>query len=921
MSKIQELKDRIDIVEEINKHLQLKKVGANWTACCPFHEENTPSFVVSPTKQIFKCYGCGKGGDIIQFYQEKGHTVKEAIEILGGNFAGEIRDSKKAPNKKKRKEVEYTAPLKPTKELPNLHHNTLGAPDLYYTYKTAKGHIATIIRRYNKPGGKKDFRPLSHLSNGKQDLWLSIAIPNNRPIYNLDKITKKPQANIILVEGEKAADAGNKMKLSGVIFTTWPGGSNGVEKTDWSTLTGRSVLIWPDNDAPGKKAACQIGHILENRDADVRYLHPPKDKPKGWDIADQKFTKLELTQFMADHASQLPPLELVPADQNPKKEDPPENPPQKPHEFWTRQYFQFIGVEIQEGSLIFNFYINQLQTVVKYKQHQLNKKITIESLAPAHEWEKAGFESRKGYDTDRVATFLQQRCMEKKISQKTVRAPGAYKDEGRIVFFDGLNIYEKNNVTHWTDFKTKFVYMPGEDPIKFQTEKTLDKTGAKKIFTFIQELKLENEDQAKLLAGWIVLAPFAAVLPWRPHIWLIGESGKGKSWITTHIIKQLMGEICIFANGATTSAGLRREIGASSRPVIIDEMDSDTIRDRERIQGLIQLARVASAEDPGKIFKSNSAGDGLQFEAKNSFCFTSIIDQLDRQADNNRFSLLTLSGQMDKDKFKLLESAWLDFCTPEVVSQLLARTFVNLPVILQNAELIRAHLTERMAAREADQITYLLAAYYSLLHEGEITALEAMDIAERYKNETDQQERAEQLTDSETVLNLILNYPVRIHEIGRSWHPTIRSLIILGSRQGYFSNPLEWTPERAQAELERFGVVAYEGKDHFAIKNDQIEIYRNVLQGSPYGKNYKKLIKRLPGVEASKNQIRHGARAYGFLIPYTYLGEIEEETPPAPEVDPNKRDKELSDLLKKHQNKTGLIDPEDDPNKDPDLPF
>lgn len=59
-----------DIVEVVNKYVPLKRAGSNFSGCCPFHNEKTPSFIVSPTKQIFKCFGCGKGGNVFTFMQE-----------------------------------------------------------------------------------------------------------------------------------------------------------------------------------------------------------------------------------------------------------------------------------------------------------------------------------------------------------------------------------------------------------------------------------------------------------------------------------------------------------------------------------------------------------------------------------------------------------------------------------------------------------------------------------------------------------------------------------------------------------------------------------------------------------------------------------------------------------------------------------
>jgi len=82
-SSIDKLKDRIDIVEVVGWYTQLKKNGANFKACCPFHNEDTPSFVVSPAKQIYHCFGCGVGGDAIAFVMNHEHVdYGEALEII-----------------------------------------------------------------------------------------------------------------------------------------------------------------------------------------------------------------------------------------------------------------------------------------------------------------------------------------------------------------------------------------------------------------------------------------------------------------------------------------------------------------------------------------------------------------------------------------------------------------------------------------------------------------------------------------------------------------------------------------------------------------------------------------------------------------------------------------------------------------------
>ena len=78
-----DLLNRVDIVDIIQRHLQLKKAGANFSACCPFHNEKSPSFTVSPTKQFYHCFGCGAHGDAIGFLMEySGLGYIEAIKEL-----------------------------------------------------------------------------------------------------------------------------------------------------------------------------------------------------------------------------------------------------------------------------------------------------------------------------------------------------------------------------------------------------------------------------------------------------------------------------------------------------------------------------------------------------------------------------------------------------------------------------------------------------------------------------------------------------------------------------------------------------------------------------------------------------------------------------------------------------------------------
>lgn len=83
MDETEQIKQKINIVDLVQEYIPLKKAGVNFKALCPFHQEKTPSFVVSPERQIFKCFGCSRGGDHFTFLMEKeGMEFKEALEIL-----------------------------------------------------------------------------------------------------------------------------------------------------------------------------------------------------------------------------------------------------------------------------------------------------------------------------------------------------------------------------------------------------------------------------------------------------------------------------------------------------------------------------------------------------------------------------------------------------------------------------------------------------------------------------------------------------------------------------------------------------------------------------------------------------------------------------------------------------------------------
>src|SRR5947208_7575265 len=103
---IQQITYRIDIVEIINEFVKLKKRGANYLGNCPFHNEKTPSFTVSPTKEIYKCFGCGKSGNAIGFIMEhEKYSYVDALKWLAARYNIQIEESEVSQEVKQQQQV------------------------------------------------------------------------------------------------------------------------------------------------------------------------------------------------------------------------------------------------------------------------------------------------------------------------------------------------------------------------------------------------------------------------------------------------------------------------------------------------------------------------------------------------------------------------------------------------------------------------------------------------------------------------------------------------------------------------------------------------------------------------------------------------------------------------------------------------
>lgn len=265
--------------------VQLVKDGREWRGLCPFHQEKTPSFTVFAGKDNadrFQCFGCGRSGDVIEFVCEKlGLEFAEACEEITGcpRRSMELQSSSSSLASLSQSASQpslaadltplpvpsHVPPFTPGTRILNPKRLTSPASGLsqalapYYpshvhAYHTAGGGLAGYVLRMELRGGGKVTPQVIWARSERLNYegWTLGALPSPKPLYRLAELTGK-KGQLLILAGEKKSDQAARV-LTKMIPISWAGGDNAWHLTDWTPLQGRSVVLWPDNDAPGRGA-------------------------------------------------------------------------------------------------------------------------------------------------------------------------------------------------------------------------------------------------------------------------------------------------------------------------------------------------------------------------------------------------------------------------------------------------------------------------------------------------------------------------------------------------------------------------------------------------------------------------------------------------------------------------------------------
>jgi putative DNA primase/helicase len=667
-----------------------------------------------------------------------------------------------------------------------------------------------------------------------------------RPI--LGKITTD---KVIIVEGEKTRDAAEALlKDQGFSAITWVGGANACNLTDWSALFKKEVYLFPDNDEQGIKAMKQIAKIAKSFASEVYLINPPARESSGWDLGDALeagWSKLFTYNYICDN---LISLETAKEDENEK--------------------FKILGYD---GGTY--YFLSKLQkTVISITDTQFSPE-KLYRLKPQQAWfeEYADQETGKLVWAQVYADLIDKSIKVGKYNQQKIRGAGVYLDRNRKVFNLGNKVLLDGEIVDNFDFPSNYIY-ENRTEIKLDISQPLNQEDLKFIYLLINSFSWTNKINADLFIGGLILAPICGALRWRPHLWLTGPAGSGKSTIFENLILSLLDGLAEGVEGETTEAGIRQKMQSDARPVIFEEAEMDSFSAKKTMEKIITLARQASTETRTKILKGSINNQSVEYQIKSMFIFASVQVGLKTKADKDRTAVLSL----DKNKSNLnqeyaqIQKMLNKLSKIENLSGKWARlAYNNLMIIRHNSELFSDVISEKYTKRFGDQYGTLLAAKAIVDQPGKIF----IDIQEarNYLDKYDLSIFENIVTDTQEkdILQTILQSEMKI-ELDRVYTYTIAQMIDkaldyknLEDKQYYIDKLLS------------VGIKIDNQKDlvFFSVKSKAIEKYCGFN-----GNFWHEYLERIPGISKPKNAIRFGnsfPRSIAVQIPLSQILDKEKD--------------------------------------------
>lgn len=549
-------------------------------------------------------------------------------------------------------------------------------------------------------------------------------------------------------------------------------------------------------------------------------------------------------QFVDDEDDELPPPQLNGHD---LYADGTGNAPTSiPDDLVNNPFFQILGYD-HEHYFIFH---KEKRQIMEYSRTDFSESAFIELADPGLFWE-ANFKTGKGFDKGSATNFIMRRAAECGIyDPDRIRGRGAWFDESRVVFHHGNYLTVDGESVEIGDFQTRYIYELQRSLPALSVDALSDEDGDR-LTEVASAFRWTKPASAALLCGWIMLAPICGALRWRPHIWLTGGAGTGKSSLLNLFVHPLLNGTDLFAQGNTTEAGLRQKLRTDALPVLFEESEQNEDKDRMRIQHVLSLIRQASTESHARTYKGTVGGHSMEFLIRSMFCLASIQVGIKHQADVERVTVLSLRPKKEKETNSLSDWAVIKDLLynvverdPTIGARLVRRAVNLLPVIQQNVGVFASVAGKIFgSAREGDQYGTLMAGAWSMFNSQPATEEQARIMIQSYT--WDEHRDTADTDESDQALAALLGAHVRAP---KGFEFTVFELVAAASEVAVMG--LDLPRVDAMSILARYGMKV---KDGFLLLSNASQELRQLMEKSNFAADWRGVLLRIPNADRNDN--------------------------------------------------------------------
>tara|TARA_R110000868_G_scaffold29889_24_gene111145 strand:+ start:2041 stop:5007 length:2967 start_codon:yes stop_codon:yes gene_type:complete len=620
------------------------------------------------------------------------------------------------------------------------------APSSVHPYYTAAGDLIGYVlrrdfQRKGKPTKETPFVMWCRKPDGAEQ-WCrrrpSDGGGGKLPIYGLARLAKYPEKPVLVVEGEKACDAGRRLAGEQYVVVGWPGGGAGARNTDWSPLAGRDVTLWPDADRqvwpaahelagqvkppeeqPGRKTMLEVARRAMAEDAgpvrivDIDFGDDAVLSVDGWDLADG-----EAAGWTGDHVAAAISARARDYDPGAFEDEPGDGGRGGGEDAGDPAAdCPFAPVGHRAGTYYVLSPAGELRDIA-YSRMNANglESLTDGSMAWYYR-HFADFDERRREDVLSVVKarrWIMRACQKKGLFDPAtpIRGRGVWNVDNAPMVHVGDAVWTKKGGWQPAGFVGAggiYAAQP-KIPRPAATPATADEA-AGLMQRIAERWNFVEPWGADMAIGFLAQSYLGQAADWRAHMYCLAALGSGKSWLTGAITAALGGAANPSANNYT-EAGLRQSLNGEARAILLDEAEpGDTTG--HRIKAVIELIRHMSGLEGASVQRGSADGRAQSFHMTGAVWMASILQGRLAPQDRSRITTIHLGELTGAQKGPGGREATVELTADLRAASpaLWARAIGGWPRFLENLAAWRSALDRSgCSPRQIDQVATLLAA-------------------------------------------------------------------------------------------------------------------------------------------------------------------------------------------------------------------